>query len=207
MTDAAAATRETFAAPDHDHRACTRSTLARAENLCAARGARLTDIRRRVLEALAESHAPAGAYDVIERLSEAGGRPPAPITIYRALDFLMAHGLAHRIESRNAYVACSREHGEDAAAPVVFLICEHCGVVGEAEAGEFGAALAALARASGFSPRAPVIEVTGQCRHCREPHGPPDHDHAGHDHADHGHDHSAPRLAAHARFDRKAGAS
>lgn len=159
-----------FAAPGHDHRACARSTIARAEALCAARGARLTDIRRKVLEALAETHAPAGAYDVIERLAEAGGRPPAPITIYRALDFLMAHGLAHRIESRNAYVACAHEHGTDGEAPVVFLICERCGVVGEAGADEFEAALKALARKSGFSPRSPVIEITGECAHCRAAH-------------------------------------
>ncbi|WP_051091330.1 transcriptional repressor [Methylopila sp. M107] len=167
MTEAAANAIGAFAAPDHDHHACARSTLARAEALCAARGARLTDIRRRVLGALAESHSPAGAYDVIERLAEAGGRPPAPITVYRALDFLLAHGLAHRIESRNAYVACSRDHDEDTAAPVVFLICEHCGAVGEAETSDLGAALSALASASGFKPRAPVIEVTGECAHCR----------------------------------------
>lgn len=170
MTTAAITHAAAFAAPDHDHRLCARSTLARAEAICAARGARLTDIRRRVLSALAQSHAPAGAYDVIERLAEPGGRPPAPITVYRALDFLLAHGLAHRIESRNAYVACSREHGEEDGAPTVFLICEHCGAVGEAEAGDFGAALSALARTSGFTPRAPVIEVTGECAHCRANH-------------------------------------
>ena len=31
---------------------------------------------------------------------------PAPITVYRALDFLRENGLVHRIESRNAFVAC-----------------------------------------------------------------------------------------------------
>ena len=54
---------------------------------------------------------------------------PAPITVYRALDFLMANGLVHRIESRNAYLACAHDH--DAAALVAFLICERCGSVGE----------------------------------------------------------------------------
>lgn len=157
-----------FAEPGHDHRACAGAVLERAEALCAARGARLTDIRRKVLAALAADHAPAGAYDVIERLAEEGGRPPAPITVYRALDFLLAQGLAHRIESRNAYVACSHDHGDGESDPTVFLICERCGAVGEASAREFTRALDQLARASGFRPRAPVIEVSGECAHCRE---------------------------------------
>jgi Fur family zinc uptake transcriptional regulator len=156
-----------FAAPGHDHGACAGAVIERAEALCAARGARLTEIRRRVLEALAADHAPAGAYDVIGRLSEKGGKPPAPITVYRALDFLLAHGLAHRIESRNAYVACSHDHAADAAGPVVFLICERCGAVGEAASAGFSEALDALARGSDFRPRAPVIEVSGECAHCR----------------------------------------
>lgn len=156
-----------FAEPGHDHRACAGAVLKRAESLCAARGARLTDIRRKVLAALAADHAPAGAYDVIERLAEQGARPPAPITVYRALDFLLAHGLAHRIESRNAYVACSHDHGAEESGPVVFLICERCGAVGEAATPDFAEALDALTRSSGFRPRAPVIEVSGECAHCR----------------------------------------
>ena len=58
-----------------------------------------------------------------------GGRP-APITIYSALDFLRNNGLVHRIESRNAFVACVNNHATGDL--VVFLICEHCGAVGEA---------------------------------------------------------------------------
>ena len=67
---------------------------------------------------------------MIDRLAERGGRP-APITIYRALDFLLAQGLVHRIESRNAFVACVHKH--DSGDPIVFLLCERCGAVGEAD--------------------------------------------------------------------------
>ncbi|WP_271168883.1 transcriptional repressor [Hansschlegelia plantiphila] len=167
MTHAHRAEDRAFAAPGHDHRACARDVLDRAERVCAERGARLTDIRRRVLEALAADHAPAGAYEVIERLTHAGEKPPAPITVYRALDFLLEQGLVHRIESRNAFVACSSDHAGAEGAPVVFLICERCGAVGEAATPAFADALRALARASGFRPRAPVIEVSGECAHCR----------------------------------------
>ena len=62
--------------------------------------------------------------------SRAAAARPAPITIYRALDFLRDNGLVHRIESRNAFVACVNNHATGDL--VVFLICEHCGAVGEA---------------------------------------------------------------------------
>ncbi len=104
------------------HRACRGASARRARE-------RLTPIRRRVLEALLASHQPLGAYELIDRLAARGARP-APITIYRALDFLREQGLVHRIESRNAFIACVHNH--DSGDPVVFLICEKCGAVGEA---------------------------------------------------------------------------
>ena len=89
----------------------------------------------------------------------------APITVYRALDFLRDNGLVHRIESRNAFVACVHHHaGSD---PVVFLICERCGAVGEATGGAMTEALKASCRAAGFVPKSPVIEIAGICSHCR----------------------------------------
>ena len=88
-----------FLAADHDHDACTGDLVARAERVCARRGSRLTSLRRKVLVAVARSHEAAGAYDIIERLA-AAGPPPAPMSVYRALDFLASHGLVHKIESR-----------------------------------------------------------------------------------------------------------
>jgi len=154
-----------FPSPDHDHGRCTADALAHAEALCAARGQRLTPLRRQVLETLAASHRTLGAYDIIERMAGQGTRP-APITVYRALDFLLEHGLVHRIESRNAFLACIGDHGDVAAASTVFLICERCGAVGEASSAAVAKTLQAAARAAGFTPRARVIEVTGICAHC-----------------------------------------
>jgi len=120
-------------------------------------------MRRQVLEALLASHKPLGAYEIIERLAHRGRL--APITVYRALDFLRDNGLVHRIESRNAFVACVHHHaGGD---PVVFLICERCGTVGEASSSEVTSTLSSAARAADFTPKSPVIEVTGVCSHCR----------------------------------------
>jgi Fur family zinc uptake transcriptional regulator len=154
-----------FHAPDHDHERCTADALKHAEMLCAERAQRLTPIRRQVLEVLLESHNPLGAYEIIDRAAASGTRP-APITVYRALDFLRDNGLVHRIESRNAFVACVNNHASGDL--VVFLLCERCGAVGEAASTAVADQLKAAARAAGFTPKTPVIEITGVCSHCRQ---------------------------------------
>jgi Fur family transcriptional regulator, zinc uptake regulator len=125
---------------------------------------KFTPIRRLVLQALLSSHRPLGAYELVDELSKSISRP-APITVYRALDFLMENGLVHRIESRNAYLACAHDH--DAAAMVAFLICDACGLVGEIPAAPVAQSLNAAARASGFAPKLSVVEITGMCAHCQ----------------------------------------
>jgi len=153
-----------FPAPGHDHDRCTADAIAHAEALCAARAQRLTAMRRKVLEALLESHQPLGAYEIIDRLAQQGGRP-APITVYRALDFLREQELVHRIESRNAFMACVHNHA--AGDLVVFLLCERCGAVGEAPAAAVADALRNASRGAGFAPKTSVIEISGTCAHCR----------------------------------------
>jgi Fur family zinc uptake transcriptional regulator len=151
-----------FFHPDHNHARCAADAIAHAEAVCAAGSQRLTPIRRKVLEVLAASHKPLGAYDIIDAVS---GRPPAPITVYRALEFLIAHGLVHRIASRNAFLACGNNHRTGAL--VAFLICERCGAVGEAPGAGVGQSLTAAARSAGFTPKTSVVEITGLCAHCR----------------------------------------
>src|SRR3979490_3492568 len=121
------ATKPTFPAPDHDHDRCAADALRHAEQVCADRTQKFTPIRRRVLQALLSSHRPLGAYEVIDELAKSMPRP-APITVYRALDFLMENGLVHRIESRNAFLACAHDHEPTAMGAV--LICDRCGSVG-----------------------------------------------------------------------------
>jgi Fur family transcriptional regulator, zinc uptake regulator len=154
-----------FPAPDHDHSRCTADGLSHAELVLKARAQKFTPIRRQVLQALLSSHRPLGAYEVIDELAKSMPRP-APITAYRALDFLMANGLVHRIESRNAYLACAHDH--DATAMVAFLICERCGSVGEIPALPVAQSLNSAARATGFAPKLSVVEITGTCAHCQK---------------------------------------
>ena len=154
----------TFHAPGHDHDRCAADAMHHAEAVCAGRSQKFTPIRRHVLEALLASHRPLGAYEVIEELAKEMARP-APITVYRALDFLMENGLVHRIESRNAFLACAHDHGS--AAMVAFLICDRCGSVGEVPANNVAQSLNDAARTTGFVPKLSVVEITGTCAHCQ----------------------------------------
>jgi Fur family zinc uptake transcriptional regulator len=137
--------------------------MGAAEAMCRERGERLTPMRRQVLAVLLGSHQPLGAYEIMERLAP-GGTRPAPITVYRALDFLRENGFVHRIESRNAFLACVHTHAD--GHPVVLLICERCGSVGETSSAEVSATLYSAARAAGFLPRSPLVEIGGVCRNC-----------------------------------------
>jgi Fur family transcriptional regulator, zinc uptake regulator len=145
---------------DHHHH----DPVAEAEAHCAKKGLRLTDMRRQVFEALAKSPQAMGAYDLIDALAANGHKRLAPISIYRALDFLLEAGLAHKIESRNAFVACPHLHGADEV--VVFMICEQCGRVQEATSDGVSKAMANVAKGLHFMPRGQVIEMHGRCAGC-----------------------------------------
>lgn len=135
--------------------------LAEAEALCRARKAKLTPLRRTVLELLLEQGKPVKAYDLLRDLRDDGeAKPP---TIYRALQFLQEMGLVHRIESMQAFSACTHwKHGHTA----VFLICDLCGSVAEAAAGDSAKRLMRDAIGVSFKPTSAVIEVRGECSAC-----------------------------------------
>lgn len=148
---------------DHDHAHCTGDVLARAEAITTASGARLTPVRRRVLEILVEAHRALGAYDVLQRLSAEGFGNQPPVA-YRALDFLVEQGLAHRIQRLNAFTACM--HAGENHAPA-FLICRVCDTVAEAPVAPVRAALDAAAAELGFTVERASIEALGLCPTCR----------------------------------------
>lgn len=141
--------------------------LTVAERDCLAKGLRLTGQRRLVLEELLQAGRVLGAYDLIELLAKRLGKRMAPVTIYRALDFLVEAGLVHRIESRNAFLACPAGHAHHPNA--VFLICDCCGRVAEAASAGIESEIAALAAKTGFFTKSRVIEMTGLCAECAPP--------------------------------------
>jgi Fur family zinc uptake transcriptional regulator len=151
---------------DHDHARCEADAIRHAETICAREGLRFTEQRRHVLQALLESHVPASAYDVIDRLADHGESRLAPVSVYRALEFLTAHNLAHRIESKNAYIACDRGSDCEPGA-TLFLICDNCGAAAEASSDALGDIVTRETRARDFLPRMRVLEVRGLCARCQ----------------------------------------
>ena len=154
---------DTQAFAEHDHAHCAGDVMARAEALAAERGVRLTPVRRRALEILLESHRAIGAYDMLQRLAAEGFGHQPPVA-YRALDFLVDNGLAHRVRRLNAFTACM--HPGEAHAPA-FLICRSCDTVAEAPAESVRAALDAAAAALGFAIERSNIEALGLCPACQ----------------------------------------
>ncbi|TCM62787.1 Fur family zinc uptake transcriptional regulator [Acinetobacter calcoaceticus] len=146
----------------HDHHN-TENRLAEAESLCVATGARLTPLRKEVLELILNAAGPVGAYDLLAKLKSASERPAAPPTVYRTLEFLLEKGLIHRLTSINAYIPCCHpREGHQAA----FLICTHCHVVKEASAYGLIHQLDQLAASDQFNAHHSIIEISGTCQQC-----------------------------------------
>jgi Fur family transcriptional regulator, zinc uptake regulator len=133
-----------------------------AQDRCAKAKLQFTPVRKRVLEILLEKHMALGAYDILEVLS-ADGMGSQPPTVYRALEFLVDNGLAHRIERLNAYTACM--HLDHAHVPA-FLFCRICRAVAEADTGAAQGQLDTIATETGFTIECLVIEAEGLCASC-----------------------------------------
>lgn len=148
----------------HNHSQCIDQMLVNAERHCARENLQFTAIRRRVLEILLQEHKALGAYDVLEVLSADGVAAQPPVA-YRALNFLVEHGLAHRVERLNAYAACA--HLGQAHAPI-FLICRACRLISESDGALVQAPLETAAQAVGFAIERVTVEIEGLCPTCTE---------------------------------------
>ncbi|HSN52193.1 MAG TPA: Fur family transcriptional regulator [Woeseiaceae bacterium] len=148
----------------HDHDSCVADAIATAERLCRDRGLRFTELRRRVLTLVWDSHKPIGAYDILDKLG-GEGKAAAPPTVYRALDFLIEAGLVHRLDSLNAFIGCpdpARSHAGQ------FLICRRCRTVVELDDPEIDLLVANKAERLGFTAVNQMLEVQGVCGKCGE---------------------------------------
>lgn len=147
----------------HDHHQCRDTAIGEAKKICEARAVRLTPVRERVLELLWRAHEPMRAYDILEKLGTEGFGSQPPV-VYRALDFLIEHGFAHKIECLNAYLACDCP---GAAHGAKFLICTGCNRVAEFDDRAIAKALSKVAEGSGFAIGRATLEVEGLCPDCR----------------------------------------
>jgi Fur family zinc uptake transcriptional regulator len=149
---------------DHDHERCQNAALAQARALCQHPSARLTPAPEAVLHLIWPRHRPVGAYTLIEQLSTEQGHRVLPPTVYRALDFLLAQGLIHRIPSRNAFIGCPFPEVRHRN---LFLLCRRCGAVAECSADSLDQAIATTAARAGFAVDGHSLEIDGLCQQCQ----------------------------------------
>lgn len=148
----------------HDHPHDARAFVAAVASACELRGLRLTPLRLRVLELIADEAKPVKAYDLLDRLKGEHGSA-APPTVYRALDFLLENRFIHKLESINAFVGC---HHPSEAHQVPFLICDVCSNATEICDERVSRLLTEQAKARGFRPRAQTLEMHGVCSACKD---------------------------------------
>lgn len=124
---------------------------------------KLTRNQSLVLDRLAAADCAKSAYDILGELQNEGIK--APLQVYRALDKLLEKGLAHRLESMNAFVACAEPHCH-LEGIIGFAICETCGRVDEFSDEDVRARLDAFTNAKGFVPSRTTVEIRGTCANC-----------------------------------------
>ncbi len=122
----------------------------------------LTRHQELVYRHLTGSEKALSAYDLLDALRGEGLR--APVQVYRALGKLIDHGLIHRIESLNAFVACTHEGHQGAAG---FAICDACGEVEEFPLPDHLAPIDHWAAGRAFRVEHTTVELRGRCQTCR----------------------------------------
>ena len=123
----------------------------------------LTKNQSLVMGALAKADAPLSAYTILDQLRDDGFR--APLQVYRALDKLVESGLVHRLESMNAFVACTHPACDDHGI-TTFMICEQCNQVIEKTDSKLASDLKRLGSEANFTMKKAMIELRGLCSKC-----------------------------------------
>ena len=127
-------------------------------------GIKLTSLRKAVLSLLWGMKKPLKAYEILTDLLKT--KPNAtPPTVYRALDFFVAQGVVHKIESIQSYTLCTEP--TNPLASEVLMVCDHCHAVVEAFDPVVGDLLTRLAKTHHFALKDDAIELKGCCNGCR----------------------------------------
>ncbi len=140
----------------------TARSLQSAERLCRDKGLTFTQLRKQVYKLVAAQASPVSAYELLDEL-KIRRRNAAPVTVYRALDFLLHAGLVHRIDALHAYAACeaaSADHGG------MLLVCDGCRNITEFENAGLEQQIARTALDHQFHTARRLIEIRGLCGDC-----------------------------------------
>ena len=140
------------------------NSIQQAEQYCQEKGLNFTPVRRKVLEILLQKNTAIGAYEILDLLREAGFKNQPPVA-YRALEFLVQNGFAHKIEQLNSFIGCMHPGKDHSPA---FMICRNCDSVSEEEALTRNFSVSQIASKAGFTVEKAVIEARGLCNSCAD---------------------------------------
>ena len=140
------------------------NSIKEAEHYCQENGLNFTPVRRKVLEILLQKNTAIGAYEILDLLREAGFKNQPPVA-YRALEFLVQNGFAHKIEQLNSFIGCTHPGKDHSPA---FMICRNCDSVSEEEALTRNFSVSQIASKAGFTVEKAVIEARGLCHSCAD---------------------------------------
>ncbi len=114
-----------------------------------------------VYDCLKNSTTPKGAYELLECLRADGFK--APTQVYRVLNSLIALGLVHKVDSLNAFVACTEDHHHSAS---IIAICDQCHSYRELSSETLDVLFKNLPDDRDFKARQMTIELKGSCSEC-----------------------------------------
>ena len=117
-----------------------------------------------ILDLIVKSSEPLKAYSILFNVQKKGIN--APLQVYRALDKLVEIGKIHKIESRNAFIACQNSSCQISKA-TAFSICESCENVSEISNSKLSKYLANFADEAGMKYNKYNLEFFGLCKKCK----------------------------------------
>ena len=125
----------------------------------------LTKNQQIVLDLVEKSNEPLKAYSILFNVQQKGIK--APLQVYRALDKLVEIGKIHKIESRNAFIACQNSSCQISNA-TAFSICESCEKVTEISNPSLSKYLSNIKNKDGMKYNKYNLEFFGLCKKCKK---------------------------------------
>ena len=117
-----------------------------------------------IFDLIDKSSEPMKAYSILHSVQKKGIK--APLQVYRALDKLVEIGKIHKIESRNAFIAC-RNSACTITNATAFSICESCEDVKEISSSKLSKYLSNFQDKEGMKYNKYNLEFFGLCKKCK----------------------------------------
>ena len=118
-----------------------------------------------IFDLIDKSSEPLKAYSILFNVQKKGIK--APLQVYRALDKLVEIGKIHKIESRNAFIACQNSSCQISNA-TAFSICESCEKVTEISNPSLSKYLSNIKNKDGMKYNKYNLEFFGLCKKCKK---------------------------------------